>query len=108
MSLTQVLIDFIFLLKERRGSGVVTEVVVNNFVFTSLLLVTCHVHCSLVFSLLSVEELLDNDSVEHSEHDHLATDGSREPSSREFEKHYDMLHDIELEKDIYRLRVSIQ
>lgn len=52
-------------------------------------------------------EPLDDDSVEHSEHDHLATDGSKEPS-REFEKHYDMLHDIELEKDIYRLRVSIR
>ena len=61
-----------------------------------------------IFSFLSVDELFDNDSVEHSEHDHLATDGSREPSSREFEKHYDMLHDIEQEKDIYRLRVRIQ
>ena len=57
---------------------------------------------------MSVNELLDNDSLEHSEHDHLATDGSTEPSSKEFEKHYDMLHDIEVEKDIYRLRVSIQ
>ena len=57
---------------------------------------------------MSVDELLDNDSVEHSEHDHLATEGSREPSSSEFEKHYDMLHDIEREKDVYRLRVSIQ
>ena len=72
------------------------------------MLVTCHQHGSLFFSLLSVDELLDNDSVEHSEHDHLATEGSREPSSSEFEKHYDMLHDIEREKDVYRLRVSIQ
>lgn len=54
----------------------------------------------------SDNELLDNDSLEHTEHDHLATDGANDPTSREFEKHYDMLHDIEQEKDIYRLRVS--
>ena len=81
---------------------------VNNFVLTLLFLVACHQHRLLFVSLFPVDVLLDNDSVEHSEHDHLATDGSKEPSSREFEKHYDMLHDIELEKDIYRLRVSIQ
>ena len=90
-------------------NGTIRKVVVNNVVFTLLLLVTCHQHDSLYFfRLLSVDELLDNDSVEHSEHDHLATEGSKEPSSTEFEKHYDMLHDIEREKDVYRLGVSIQ
>lgn len=28
-----------------------------------------------------------------------------DPSSKDLEKHYDMLHDIEVEKDVYRLRV---
>lgn len=54
-----------------------------------------------------VDELLDDNIVEHSEQDHLATEGSKEPSSTEFEKHYDMLHDIEREKDVYRLGTSL-
>ena len=70
------------------------------------LYVYCHLHCSLY--LLPDDDLLDSDSVELSKHDHLATDGSQEPTSKEFEKHYDMLPDIEVEKDIYRLRVSVQ
>lgn len=37
----------------------------------------------------------------------LVTDGANEPTSREFEQHYDMLHDIDQEKDIYRLRVCV-
>lgn len=53
------------------------------------------------------EPLFDHDSVDHEGTDHsLVTDGRKEPTSREFEQHYDMLHDIDHEKDIYRLRVS--
>lgn len=73
--------------------------------YSCLSLVINMVH---ICSLLSVDELLDDNIVEHSEQDHLATEGSKEPSSMEFEKHYDMLHDIEREKDVYRLGVSIQ
>ena len=63
---------------------------------------------SLFIFLSSDNELLEDDTLEDSEHDHLVTDGSKEPSSREFEKHYDMLHDIDAEKDIYRLRVNMK
>ncbi|XP_068734259.1 SID1 transmembrane family member 1-like [Montipora capricornis] len=50
----------------------------------------------------------DFEGVDHQEHDHsLATDGSKEPTSKEFEQHYDMLYDIDKEKDIYRLRTSL-
>lgn len=53
--------------------------------------------------------MFEHDSVDHPEQDNnsLVTDGTKEPTSREFEQHYDMLHDIDHEKDIYRLRVSI-
>jgi len=58
-------------------------------------------------SLSENEALFDHDSVDQLEQDHsLVTDGMKEPSSRDFEDHYDMLHDIDHEKDIYRLRVS--
>jgi len=54
------------------------------------------------------EALFDHDSVDQLEQDHsLVTDGMKEPSSRDFEDHYDMLHDIDHEKDIYRLRTSL-
>lgn len=53
------------------------------------------------------EPLFDHDNVDQLDHDHsLVTDGRNEPTSREFEQHYDMLHDVDQEKDIYRLRVS--
>lgn len=55
--------------------------------------------------IFPINEPLDIDSLEHSENDHLVTDGVMDPSSKDFEKHYDMLHDIEVEKDVYRLRV---
>ena len=52
--------------------------------------------------------LFEHDSVDHLEQDNsLVTDGTKEPTSREFEQHYDMLHDIDQEKDVYRLRVRI-
>ena len=58
-------------------------------------------------SLSENEALFDHDSVDQLEQDHsLVTDGMKEPSSRDFEDHYDMLRDIDHEKDIYRLRVS--
>ena len=61
-----------------------------------------------VLSLSENEALFDHDSVDQLEQDHsLVTDGMKEPSSRDFEDHYDMLHDIDHEKDIYRLRVSV-
>ncbi|KAK2573635.1 SID1 transmembrane family member 1 [Acropora cervicornis] len=48
------------------------------------------------------------DSVDNLDQNHsLVTDGANEPTSREFEQHYDMLHDIDQEKDIYRLRTSL-
>lgn len=48
------------------------------------------------------------DSVDNLDQNHsLVTDGANEPTSREFEQHYDMLHDIDQEKDIYRLRVGV-
>ena len=55
------------------------------------------------------DPLFEHDSVDHLEQDNnsLVTDGAKEPTSREFEQHYDMLHDIDHEKDIYRLRVSV-
>nr|XP_058947925.1 SID1 transmembrane family member 1-like [Pocillopora verrucosa] len=57
--------------------------------------------------IFPINEPLDTDSLEHSENDHLVTDGVMDPSSKDFEKHYDMLHDIEVEKDVYRLRTSL-
>lgn len=54
------------------------------------------------------EVLFDHDSVDQLEEDHsLVTDGIKDPTSRDFEQHYDMLHDIDQEKDIYRLRTSL-
>lgn len=48
------------------------------------------------------------DSVDNLDQNHsLVTDGANEPTSKEFEQHYDMLHDIDQEKDIYRLRTSL-
>lgn len=59
------------------------------------------------FFLADNEVLFDHDSVDQLEEDHsLVTDGIKDPTSRDFEQHYDMLHDIDQEKDIYRLRVS--
>lgn len=55
--------------------------------------------------IFPINEPQDTDSLEHSENDHLVTDRVMDPSSKDFEKHYDMLHDIEVEKDVYRLRV---
>ena len=60
-----------------------------------------------LFFLADNEVLFDHDSVDQLEEDHsLVTDGIKDPTSRDFEQHYDMLHDIDQEKDIYRLRVS--
>ena len=59
------------------------------------------------FLLADNEALFDHDSVDQLEEDHsLVTDAIKDPTSRDFEQHYDMLHDIDQEKDIYRLRVS--
>ena len=61
----------------------------------------------LVCFLSENEVLFDHDSVDQLEEDHsLVTDATKEVTSRDFEQHYDMLHDIDQEKDIYRLRVS--
>ena len=66
------------------------------------------IDCLFVFVFLADNEaLFDHDSVNQLEEDHsLVTEGIKDPTSRDFEQHYDMLHDIDQEKDIYRLRVS--
>ena len=66
------------------------------------------IDCLFVFVFLADNEaLFDHDSVDQLEEDHsLVTEGIKDPTSRDFEQHYDMLHDIDQEKDIYRLRVS--
>ena len=66
------------------------------------------IDCLFVFVFLADNEaLFDHDSFDQLEEDHsLVTEGIKDPTSRDFEQHYDMLHDIDQEKDIYRLRVS--
>lgn len=54
---------------------------------------------------LDVHNLDSKDNLDQSHS--LVTGGANEPTSREFEQHYDMLHDIDQEKDIYRLRVCV-
>lgn len=50
----------------------------------------------------------DLDGMDNLDQNHsLVTGKSNELTSREFEQHYDMLHDIDQEKDIYRLRVGV-
>ena len=62
--------------------------------------------CTFVSSVPSDSEPFHHDSVDH-EHNPLIIDGAKEPSLKDLEGNYDMLHDIEQEKDIYRLRVIV-
>lgn len=48
---------------------------------------------------------MDIDSLEYFDNDYLVIDRVMDLLSKDFEKYYDMLYDIEVEKDVYRLRV---